>query len=58
MSTKISDLTVDELREIIRDVIEEYFDPDGELRPDFAAELKRRIKSEDWVEHEKVWDES
>ncbi|MBC8204789.1 hypothetical protein ISS30_11230 [bacterium] len=55
MSERVSDLTVDELKKIIREVIEEYIDPDGEVREDFAQELRERMVSEDFISHEEVW---
>ena len=57
MDTKVSDLTVDELKKIIREVIEDYIDPDGELREDFAQELRERIESKNIITHEDVWSE-
>ncbi len=55
MAEKVSDLTVEELKKIIREVIEEYIDPDGELREDFARELRERMESENFLTHEEVW---
>ena len=57
MTTKIADLTVDEFKEVIREVIEEYVDLDGELNPQFEAELMNRLKSKDWATHQEVWNE-
>ena len=57
MIIKVSDLTVDELKEIIREVIEEYFNSEGELNPDFTEELRQRVDSKDWIDHKTVWNE-
>ena len=46
MPRKISDLTVDEFTDLVSDIIDQrieaIFASDGELRADFAEELKRR----------------
>ena len=55
MTEKVSDLTVEELKKIIREVLEEYIDPEGELREDFAQELRLRMESKDFITHEEVW---
>lgn len=55
MIQKVSDLTVEELKKVIREVIEEYIDSDGELREDFAQELRQRMESKDFIAHEEVW---
>ena len=55
MSTKVAELTVDELKDLIREIIEDYFEPEEELEPDFTAELAERMKSNDWVDHDTVW---
>ena len=55
MVTKVSDLTIEDLKDVIRAVLEEYFVNDGELRPEFAEELKRRATSDDLLEADKVW---
>ena len=44
---KVAELTVDEFREIVRDVVcevlaEQQDEYEGELRPEFVAELDRR----------------
>lgn len=44
---KVAELTVDEFREIVREVVCEVLaeqqDDDGELRPEFVAELSSRM---------------
>jgi hypothetical protein len=55
MKEKVTDLTVEELKKIIREVLEEYIDPDGELREDFAQELRQRMESKDFITHEEIW---
>ena len=55
MATKVSDLTIDELKDIIRGVIAEYFESENELTDDFARELEKRSQSKDWIDHERVW---
>lgn len=61
---KVAELTVDEFREIVRDVVcevlaEQQDEYEGELRPEFVAELDRRrnddqgrLLSEDEVRQE------
>jgi len=55
MITKVSDLTVEELRAIIRDVLDEYIGGESELTPEFADELERRLQCTDWLDHASVW---
>lgn len=44
---RISDMTVGELKDLIRDTVLEVVDPDYglELRPEFEAELRQSLKS-------------
>ena len=58
MTTKVTDLTIEELKNLIREVLEEYSADDSELDPAFASELGHRLKSNDWVSSEDVWDKS
>ena len=55
MDVKVADMTVDDLKEVIRAVLEEYLADDGELRPEFAEELKRRAESNDLLKADEVW---
>ena len=55
MTTKVSDMTVEELRRTIREVVEEVLDEESEFNPEFAGELESRIASEDYITHEEVW---
>ena len=59
MDRKISDLTVDELTEIIAEIIDKrisaLLDSDGELREDFIAELLKRKEDPDLVDIDEVW---
>ncbi len=56
MSTKVADLTLEELRKIIREMIVEVLEEEEEILTDeFAAELKARMESPDWVDAEEVW---
>jgi len=57
VETKVTDLTINELREIIREIIAEYLEPDGELRPEIIADLRERIRTGEWVDHDSVWDD-
>lgn len=43
---KVGDMTVGELKELIKDVVQEVIDPDYglELRPEVEAELKESLK--------------
>ncbi len=50
MSTKVSDLTVEELRALIRDVLDEFTGGENELTPEFADELEKRSQSKDWLD--------
>ncbi len=55
MSTKVADMTVDELRRTIREVVEEVINQETKLNPDFATELEARLASQDLVTNEEVW---
>ena len=46
---KISDMTVGELRSLIKDTVLEIFDPDYglELRPEFEEELRESLKQKE-----------
>ena len=55
MTTKVADLSIEELKDIIREVIDDYLAPDGELNQEFAVELAERMKSGDWLDHDIVW---
>jgi len=55
MITKVADMTIDDLKALIRDVLEEYISSENELAPEFADELERRIQSADWLDHASVW---
>ncbi len=55
MITKVSDMTVEELRRTIHEVVAEVLDEESELNPEYAAELESRIASEDFITHEEVW---
>ncbi|GBD98200.1 hypothetical protein BMS3Abin07_00208 [bacterium BMS3Abin07] len=53
---KVSDLTVNELRNLIRNTIYEILDPDYdlELRPEVIEELKESMKSKERIPAERV----
>jgi len=53
---KVSDLTVRELKSLIRDTLQELIDPDYglELRPEVEESLKRSVKSRKRIPVEKV----
>lgn len=53
---KVSDMTAGELKELIRDTINELIDPDYglELRPELEEELKKSIESKERIPVEKV----
>ena len=53
---KVSNMTVEELKALIREVIAEVIDPDYglELRPEFEEALKRSLKSKERIPVEKV----
>jgi hypothetical protein len=53
---KVSDMTVKELKFLIRDTLQELIDPDYglELRPEVEESLKRSIKSKKRIPVEKV----
>lgn len=55
MATKVADMTVDELKQTIRDVVLEVITEETNLRSDFSAELESRLASEDLITHEEVW---
>ncbi len=53
---KVSDMTVKELKSLIRDTLQELIDPDYglKLRPEVEESLKRSIKSKKRIPVEKV----
>jgi len=53
---KVSDMTVRELKSLIRDTFQEFIDPDYglELRPEVEKSLKRSIKSKKRTPVEKI----
>lgn len=53
---KVGDMTVKELKSLIRDSIHEVIDPDYglELRPEVEASLKKSLKSKKRISVEKV----
>ena len=53
---KVSNMTVEELKALIREIIAEVIDPDYglELRPEFEEALKRSLKSKEKIPVEKV----
>ena len=60
MDKKITDLTVEEFKDIMTDIIDQRIEavlaPDGELREDFIAELLRRRNNPDLVDIDEVWE--
>ncbi|MGB9714821.1 MAG: hypothetical protein ACPL1G_00185 [Thermodesulfovibrionales bacterium] len=56
---KVSDMTVKELKELIRDIIYELLDPDYglELRPEIEEVLRKSIESKERIPVEKVAEE-
>jgi len=57
MSTKVSDLTIEEFEERIKDAIRKVLHEEDILADDFAEELKARIANPTWLSHEEVWKE-
>ncbi|MBM3327718.1 MAG: hypothetical protein FJY65_12265 [Calditrichaeota bacterium] len=55
MSTKVADMTIEELTAVIRRVIREELEEE-ELREEFALELEQRAASSNLVEHTDMWD--
>ena len=53
---KVSDMTVKELKSLIRDTLQELIDPDYglELRPEVEESLKRSVKSRKRIPVKKV----
>jgi len=53
---KVSDMTVGELKALIRDIIYELIDPDYglELRPEVEEELRKSLESKERIPVEKV----
>ncbi len=53
---KVSDMTVGELKSLIRDAINELIDPDYglELRPEVEEELKKSLESKERIPVEEV----
>jgi len=53
---KVGDMTVKELKSLIRDTLQELIDPDYglDLRPEVEESLKRSIKSKKRISVEKV----
>jgi len=60
MTKKISDLSIDEFKDMMSDIIDQRIDavlaPDGELREDFIIELLKRKNKADLVNIDEVWD--
>ena len=56
---KITDMTVGELKTLIRDAVLELLDPDYgfELRPEVEEELRESLKSKERIPVEKVAEE-
>ncbi len=56
---KITDMTVGELKTLIRDTVLELLDPDYglELRPEVEEELRESLKSKERIPVEKVAEE-
>jgi len=57
MNTKVADLTVEELKQVIYEVIEDVLEPESELTPQARKILRERLSSKEWVEHKEVWGE-
>jgi len=56
MSAKtIFELTIDDLKTLVREAVREVIEEEEELDPDFAEELLARCKSTEWLSHEEVW---
>ncbi len=53
---KVSDMTVRELKTLIKDTVQELIDPDYglELRPEVEEALRRSVKSRERIPVEKV----
>jgi len=53
---KVSDMTVKELKILIKDTVQELIDPDYglELRPEVEEALRRSVKSRERIPAEKV----
>ena len=55
MSTKVSDLTVEELDDRIQNAVRKVLREEDILSDDFAAEIERRLANPVWISHEDVW---
>ena len=60
MTKKVSDLTIEEFRDMMSDLIDQRIEavlaPDGELREDFVVELLNRKNKPDLVNIDEVWE--
>ena len=57
MTAKVADMTVEELKQVIYEVIEDFLEPESELTPKAQKILRERLSSKEWLEHEDVWEE-
>ena len=57
MSTKVSDITVEDLEERIQRVVRNVLHEEEILSEEFAAELEARLANPVWLSHEEVWKE-
>ena len=55
MSTKITDLTIEELEERIQEAVRKVLQEEDELSDEFAKELEQRLANPVWISHEEVW---
>ena len=55
MATTVSEMTVEDLRRTIKEIVQEVLNEESELTPDFAIELETRVKSNDYISHAEVW---
>lgn len=55
MTTKVADMTVEELKQVIYEVIEDFLEPEGELTPKAEKILRERLSSKEWLDHNEVW---
>ena len=57
MSTKITDLTVEELEDRIMNAVRKVLHEEDMLTDEFAEKLEARLANPVWISHEEVWKE-
>ncbi len=54
MTTKVSDMTIEELKQVIYEVIKEFLKPEGELNPKAEKILRERLSSKEWIDYNEI----